>query len=197
MFPPYQRVAVLVDVQNMFYSAKHQYRAKLDFAKLLHACVDGRQLVRAIAYTVQSPDVDQSHFLNLLRQTGYEVKAKQLRLRPDGTAKGDWDMGMAMDAIAMAERVDTLVLVTGDGDFVDLANMLKARGLRVEVVSFPTSTAEVLKEAATEYVGLGPDMLLAGSQMSSGRTAAPVLAGGMGGDRLNAEMERVPVGLPE
>jgi hypothetical protein len=125
----YQRVAVLVDVQNMFYSAKHQYRAKLNFAKLLDGAVQGRQLIRAIAYIVQTPDIDQTNFINMLQQTGYEVKSKRLRLRPDGTAKGDWDMGMAIDAISLADRLDSLVLVSGDGDFVDLVNMLKGRGV--------------------------------------------------------------------
>src|SRR5919199_4913024 len=147
----YQLVAVLVDVQNMFYSAKHQYRAKLDFAKLLDGAVRGRQLIRAIAYIVQTPDIDQTNFINMLQQTGFEVKAKVLRLRPDGTAKGDWDMGMAIDAISLADRLDALVLVSGDGDFVDLVNMLKARGVRVEVLSFPSSTAEELKQVATAF----------------------------------------------
>lgn len=155
-----QRVAVLVDVQNMFYSAKYQYRAKLNFTKLLEAAVQNRQLVRAIAYIVQTPDIDQTNFINMLQQTGYEVKSKVLRLRPDGTAKGDWDMGMAIDAISIAERLDALVLVSGDGDFVDLVNMLKGRGVRVEVLSFPSSTAEELKLAATLFAPIGPEMLL-------------------------------------
>jgi uncharacterized LabA/DUF88 family protein len=163
MVSRYQRVAVLVDVQNMFYSAKHQYRAKLNFAKLLDGAVQGRQLIRAIAYIVQTPDIDQTNFINMLQQTGYEVKSKRLRLRPDGTAKGDWDMGMAIDAISLADRLDSLVLVSGDGDFVDLVNMLKGRGVRVEVLSFPYSTAEELRQAATFFTPIGPDMLLAGS----------------------------------
>jgi uncharacterized LabA/DUF88 family protein len=156
----YQRIAVLVDVQNMFYSAKHQYRAKLNFTKLLETAVQHRQLVRAIAYIVQTPDIDQTNFINMLQQTGFEVKSKVLRLRPDGTAKGDWDMGMAIDAISMADRLDALVLVSGDGDFVDLVNMLKARGVRVEVLSFPSSTAEELKQVATSFTAIGPDLLL-------------------------------------
>ncbi|MBI3912439.1 MAG: NYN domain-containing protein [Armatimonadetes bacterium] len=160
----HQRVGVLVDVQNMFYSAKHQYRAKLDFQKLLDAAVQDRQLVRAIAYIVQTPEIDQTSFINTLRQIGYEVKTKMLRTRPDGTTKGDWDMGMAIDAISMADRLDAIVLVSGDGDFVELVSMLKAQGVRVEVLSFPSSTAEELKLAATEFSPIGPDMLLGGSQ---------------------------------
>jgi len=156
----HQRVAVFVDVQNMFYSAKHQFRAKLNFQKLLDAVTRDRQLVRAIAYIVQNPDIDQSSFVSMLQQNGYEVKSKALRLRPDGTAKGDWDMGIALDSIAMSERLDTIVLVSGDGDFVDLVHLLKARGLRVEIFSFPYSTAEELRVSATEFFQIGTDLLM-------------------------------------
>jgi uncharacterized LabA/DUF88 family protein len=176
----YQRVAVLVDVQNMFYSAKHQYRAKLNFAKLLDGAVQGRQLIRAIAYIVQTPDIDQTNFINMLQQTGYEVKSKRLRLRPDGTAKGDWDMGMAIDAISLADRLDCLILVSGDGDFVDLVNMLKGRGVRVEVLSFPYSTAEELRQVATVFTPIGPDMLLAGSHFHGNGSASGNGQGGQG-----------------
>jgi uncharacterized LabA/DUF88 family protein len=183
----FQRVAVLVDVQNMFYSAKYQYRAKLSYTKLLEAAVQCRQLVRAIAYIVQTPDIDQTNFINMLQQTGFEVKSKVLRLRPDGTAKGDWDMGMAIDAISMADRLDALVLVSGDGDFVDLVNMLKGRGVRVEVLSFPSSTAEELKQAATVFAPIGPDLLLtpplnAGTGGITGPGARPLVSAGSGGD---------------
>jgi len=156
----YQRVGVFVDVQNMFYAAKHQFRAKLNFTRLLEAISRDRQLVRAIAYLVQTPDTDQSSFVAMLLQNGYEVKAKCLRLRPDGTAKGDWDMGIAIDTMAMAERLDVVALVSGDGDFVDLVNMLKAKGLRVEVYSFPYSTAEELKQSCTEFYQIGPELLI-------------------------------------
>jgi uncharacterized LabA/DUF88 family protein len=156
----HQRMAVFVDVQNMFYSAKHQFRAKLNFQKLLDAVTRDRELVRAIAYIVQNPDIDQSSFITMLQQNGYEVRSKSLRLRPDGTAKGDWDMGIAIDTIAMSDRLDTIVLVSGDGDFVDLVHLLKARGLRVEIFSFPYSTAEELRTSATEFYQIGPDLLM-------------------------------------
>ena len=160
----YQRVGVFVDVQNLFYSAKYQYSAKVDFSKLMGMCVKDRQLVRAIAYIVQTPDIDQSSFLNILEQIGFEIKSKDLRLRPDGTAKGDWDMGIAIDSVAMAERLDVIVLVSGDGDFVDLVHMLKSRGVIVEVLSFPSNTAEDLKAAATVYTPLDKNVLYAGSK---------------------------------
>ena len=155
-----QRLAILVDVQNMFYSAKHQHNARLNFARLLEAVDRGREITRAIAYVVRSPEVDQSKFLGMLRGLGFEVKSKDLRVRADGSAKGDWDMGIALDAVVIADRVDVVCLVSGDGDFVDLVDLLKARGVRVEVYSFRPSTAEELIQAATEFHEIGPDLLL-------------------------------------
>ena len=155
-----QRVAIFVDVQNMFYAAKHLYNSKLNFAKLLNAIARDRPLVRAISYVVQTPEIDQSNFLAMLRSNGYEVRSKDLKLRPDGSAKGDWDMGLALDALAMSDRLDVVAIVSGDGDFVDLVNFLKARGVRVEVYSFGYSTAEELRGAATEYFQWGPEMVM-------------------------------------
>lgn len=154
-----QRLGIFVDVQNMFYSAKALHQSKIDYSKLLQEIVVGRDLVRAIAYIVQKPEVDQSSFTDALSRLGYEIKSKDLRLRPDGTAKGDWDMGIAIDSIAVASKVDTIVLVTGDGDFVPLVEMLKASGCRVEVVSFRKSTAVELIEASTFYTAIEESML--------------------------------------
>lgn len=155
-----QRVATFVDVQNMYYSAKYQYNGKLDFERLMDKTRRNRQLIRAIAYLVQSEDIDQSRFQEALYDLGYEVKNKQLRTRPDGSAKGDWDMGIAIDAVAIGPKVDVVCIVSGDGDFVDLVEMLKGDGIRVEVFSFPSSTAEELKESATEYFVMDQDYLL-------------------------------------
>lgn len=165
----HQRIRVFVDVQNMFYSAKNQYNAKLNMARLLEAAVGGRQLIRAIAYVVESPEIDQSHFLALLRESGYEVKSKQLRVRPDGSAKGDWDMGIAIDTLSLADRLDTIVLVSGDGDFADLVKCLQARGVRVEVYAFPYSTAEELRSAADQFHEIGPDLLISNLPRRDGR----------------------------
>lgn len=156
---PRQRLGIFVDVQNMFYSAKALHQSKIDYSKLLQEIVANRDLVRAIAYVVHKPEVDQSGFTDALKRLGYEIKTKELRLRPDGTAKGDWDMGMAIDTIAMAPKLDTIVLVTGDGDFAPLVEMLKAHGCRVEVVSFRKSTATELIEASTQYTAIEESML--------------------------------------
>jgi len=156
----YQRVAILIDVQNMFYSALNIYKKKLNFEALVENVTLGRQLIRAIAYIVRSPEVDQSKFVDFLKSIGVEVKSKDLRVRPDGTAKGDWDMGLAIDAINLSQKVDVIALVSGDGDFTVLLEKLKALGVRVEVYSFPSSTAEELREAADLYKALDAEVLL-------------------------------------
>lgn len=155
-----QRVGVFVDVQNLFYSARALHQGKMNFKKLLESIVGGRQLSRAIAYIVQKPDIDQSAFIDALKRLGYEIKSKELRIRFDGTAKGDWDMGIAIDALAMASKLDVVILVSGDGDFVPLVEMLKAQGCKVEVVSFEKSTSAELIKAATEYTAIEKSWLL-------------------------------------
>jgi hypothetical protein len=131
----YQRVGVFVDVQNMFYAAKHLYNSKLNFARLLDYISRDRPLVRAIAYVVQTPEIDQSNFLAMLRSNSYEIRSKDLKQRPmvRPRATGTWvGFGCAGDG----DRLDVVAIVSGDGDFVDLVNFLKARGVRVEVYSF-------------------------------------------------------------
>lgn len=156
----HQRLGVFVDVQNMFYAARNQYGARLNYGKLLAQIVGDRQLVRAVAYLIRSPEVDQSKFIAMLRGLGFEVRVKDLRVRPDGSTKGDWDMGIAIDTLTLAERLDVVCLVTGDGDFVDLVNMLKALGVRVELCSFRPSTADELINAATVFTEIGPELLV-------------------------------------
>jgi uncharacterized LabA/DUF88 family protein len=155
-----QRVGIFIDVQNMFYATKHLYGSKLNFARLIDYISRGRSVVRAISYVVQTPEIDQSNFLTMLRSNGYEIRSKELKQRPDGSCKGDWDMGLALDALSISERLDVVAIVSGDGDFVDLVNFLKARGVRVEVYSFPYSTAEELRYAATEYYQMGTEIVM-------------------------------------
>jgi len=155
-----QRIGVFVDVQNMFYAARNQHGARLNYGKLLEWLVDDRQLVRAVAYVIRSPEVDQSKFIAMLRGLHFEVRVKELRIRPDGSTKGDWDMGIAIDTLSLADRLDVVCLVSGDGDFVDLVQTLKAMGVRVEVYSFRPSTAEELINAATDFIEIDPAMLI-------------------------------------
>jgi len=156
----HQRLAVLVDELNMYWSAKSMYQKKVNYEALLEKIAGGRQLVRATAYIVKTPERDQTAFIHNLHQAGYEVKSKELRKFLDGSAKGDWDMGIAIDAISMAERVDVIALASGDGDFCDLVRHLKARGVRCEVYAFAGTTSEDLRLTATEFIPLDADVLL-------------------------------------
>jgi uncharacterized LabA/DUF88 family protein len=152
------QVGLFVDVQNMFYGAREK-GARLDFEALLAAAGAGRRLVRAVAYLVETRDIDQSAFIHLLQVKKYEVRRKPLRVRPDGSMKGNQDLEMALDALSTADHVDTIVLATGDGDFVPLVRQLKLRGLRVEVYGFPRSTAPDLREVADRFVPITKKLL--------------------------------------
>ena len=138
----------------MYYSAKNLYSSKVDFDKLLHKAVMNRQLVRASAYVIKADTPDEENFFDALRRIGYEVKIKELKEFYGGKKKGDWDLGMAVDMIQQAKKLDTIVLVTGDGDFAVLVNHLKAMGCRVEVMSFGSSSAKELRAAADNFLDM-------------------------------------------
>ena len=162
-----QRVAVFVDVQNMYYAARNLYNSKLEFSKLLRFLGRGRQLCRALAYIVERPGMEQDKFIEVLRRNGYEVNKKVLIERADGSQKGDWDLGIALDAVSLADRVDSMILVTGDGDFTTLCTFLRGRGVRVEVASFPESTAVELMKACDHFHRLDERVLLPGAQFQN------------------------------
>jgi uncharacterized LabA/DUF88 family protein len=143
----------------MFYSAKTLYQSKIEYRKLLTGIVRGRKLVRAIAYVVQKADVDQSSFLEALRRSGFEVKEKDLTIREDGSSKGDWKMEIALDALVLEPRLDCVVLVSGDGDFLPLVHLLNLRGCRTEVVSFEQSTSNELMRTCHQFISIDQDML--------------------------------------
>ena len=155
-----QKVAIFVDVQNMYYGAKKFRKAKLDFVALLEKSLRGRVLKRALAYLIENPELEQEKFFEKLVLSGYELRLKSLKQRVDGTMKGDWDMGLAIDAISIAEKVDVIVIVSGDGDFTDLARYLKSRGVLVEVVSFEENTSQDLIEVADIYTKIDKSYLL-------------------------------------
>lgn len=153
--PKAQRVGVFVDVQNMYYSARFLYGAKLNFDALLKETIAGRTLVRALAYVVRTEEVDKEVFFDALEKIGFEIKVKDLQVFVGGAKKADWDIGIAMDAIELAPKLDTVILVSGDGDFIPLAEHLqRALGCRVEVAAFGKSTSGKLKEAADYFLDL-------------------------------------------
>lgn len=153
------RVGLFVDVQNMYYAAR-QLNARLDFGALKEEVTRDRRLVRAMAYVVDNPDIDQSGFLAMLAQRNYEVRRKTLKTRADGSSKGDWDLGMALEIMRLAENLDVVVLASGDGDFVPLVNQIKTEGPLVEVFSFPGSTAKELMEACDRHVAIDDALLI-------------------------------------
>jgi uncharacterized LabA/DUF88 family protein len=145
-----ERVGVFIDVQNMYYGAR-QLKGKLDFDALLSAAVRDRRMVQAQAYVVESKEIDQSGFISMLQQRAIEVRSKRLKVRADGSMKGDWDMEMALDILDAATGLDVVVLVSGDGDFTSLVGRIKRMGPRVEVIGWPRTTAKSLLEAADSF----------------------------------------------
>jgi uncharacterized protein (TIGR00288 family) len=150
-----QRIAVFVDVQNMYYSAKNLYKAKVNFRELLREAVRNRKLVRAIAYVIKADIKEEDVFFETIGKIGFEVKMKDLQVFYGGAKKGDWDVGIAIDAIELAPKIDVIVLVSGDGDFIPLVEHLKrALGCRVEIIAFGRSCSSKLIEAADQFTDL-------------------------------------------
>ena len=150
-----QRVGILIDVQNMYHSAKNIYQARVNFREILKTAVSDRKLIRAIAYVVTTETGEEKAFLEALEKAGIEIKSKELQIFPGGMKKADWDVGMAVDAIQLSQKLDSIVLVTGDGDFLPLVEYLKAQGQHVEVIAFAKSASGRLKELADDFIDLG------------------------------------------
>jgi len=152
--PKEQRVEVLIDVQNLYYSAKNLYHSKVNFQEVLKAAVAGRKFIRAFGYVVRTKTGEEAPFFDALSKIGIETRVKDLQEFYGGAKKADWDVGIVIDAIRTAPGIDVVVLVSGDGDFIALVEYLKNMGKRVEVVAFGRSTSGKLKEAADEFIDL-------------------------------------------
>lgn len=150
-----QRVGVLIDVQNLYHSAKNIYGARVNFREILKVAVSKRNLIRAFAYVVRTKTGEEKAFFEALTNLGIETRIKDLQEFYGGAKKADWDVGLAVDAIRMSSNTDTLVLVSGDGDFVPLVEYLKNQGKRVEVLAFGKSASSMLREEADEFIDLG------------------------------------------
>ena len=155
-----QRVGIFIDIQNLYHSAKNLYRARVNYRELIKELTAGRQLIRAIGYVVKSETPEsatslEAAFFEALNKCGVELRMKDLQIFPDGMKKADWDIGMAVDAIRMADMMDVIILVTGDGDFVPLVEYLKwGLGRNVEVAAFGRNASSKLREAADFFVDL-------------------------------------------
>lgn len=152
-----QRVGVFVDVQNMYYSAKNIHQSKVNFGKILETAVADRKLIRAIAYVIKAEAPEEQSFFEALDKQGFEVKHKELQVFAGGAKKGDWDVGLAIDAVTLADRLDVAVIVSGDGDYLPLLQYLKNHGVIVEVLAFGESSSTRLREAADYFVDLSGD----------------------------------------
>jgi len=153
-----QRIGVLVDVSNMYHSAKNLYRKRVNFKEVLKEAVAGRKLIRAIAYVIKTESDEEMSFFEALSQQGFEVRMKGLQIFTDGTKKGDWDVGVAIDAIKLAEKLDVIVLVTGDGDFIPLVNYLQSnKGCQVELLAFKATASARLIEEVDDFINLETD----------------------------------------
>lgn len=157
-----QRISVLIDVQNLYHSAKNFYQAKVNFQEILKTAVSQRKLIRAFGYVVKTKTGEEKPFFEALTKLGIETRERDLQEFYGGMKKADWDVGIVIDAIKIAPCVDVIVLVSGDGDFIALVEYLKNRGKRVEVIAFQNSTSSQLIEVSDEFFDLGenPDKYL-------------------------------------
>jgi uncharacterized LabA/DUF88 family protein len=156
---PEQRVGVFVDVANMYHSAKNLYQSRVNFQEVLKAAVAGRKLVRAIAYVIRSEAEEEKAFFGALDKQGFEVKMKDLQIFAGGAKKADWDVGIAIDAIKLADRLDSIILVSGDGDYLPLVMYLhENKGCMVEVIAFGQTTSARLLEASDDFIDLSGDV---------------------------------------
>jgi len=154
---PGQRVAVLADAQNLYHTARSLYSRNIDYDALLQEAVDDRELTRAIAYVIRADSPEEETFFEALVDIGFETRIKDIKTFQDGSKKADWDVGMSLDAVSLANHVDTVVLCTGDGDFARVCRYLRHEGCRVEAMGFEESSSEDLKEAVDGFIDMSAD----------------------------------------
>lgn len=167
-----QRVGIFIDTQNLYHSAKNLYSARVNFGQIVKDGLGGRALIRAVAYVITTESGEEKNFFEALEKVGIETKTKNLQIFSGGSKKADWDVGLAVDAIKLAPKLDTVILVTGDGDFVPLIEYLKVnQGCQVEVISFGKSSSGKLIEAADDFIDLdkNPRKYLLGGGGGGGR----------------------------
>ena len=156
-----KKVSIFVDVQNVYYTTRDQYQCRFDYNAFWATVTKGREVVNAYAYAIHRNNEKQIQFQNILRGIGFEVKLKPYIQRSDGSAKGDWDVGIALDVMECAEQSDVIVLVSGDGDFdMLLERAYKKYQVETEVYGVPALTATSLINSASRYIPIEGDLLL-------------------------------------
>jgi uncharacterized LabA/DUF88 family protein len=151
---PGQRIALLIDVQNLYHSARNLYNSRVNFGEILKTAVSKRILIRAFAYVVRTKTGEEKPFFEALTKLGIETRIRDLQEFYGGMKKADWDVGITVDAIRISPSVDTIVLASGDGDFMQLIDYLKNQGKRVEVIAFGKSASAKIKNAADAFVDM-------------------------------------------
>ncbi|MGB2287611.1 MAG: NYN domain-containing protein, partial [Porticoccaceae bacterium] len=150
-----KQLALFVDVQNIYYTVKQAYGCHFNYRELWQQLSQEGKIVQAQAYAIDRNNAQQQSFQQILREIGFNVKLKPYIQRGDGSAKGDWDVGIAIDmmdaAINQAQPIDRAILLSGDGDFDLLLQRLRASGVDSTVYGVPSLTATSLINAATEF----------------------------------------------
>ncbi|HDY86455.1 hypothetical protein LCGC14_0808880 [marine sediment metagenome] len=156
-----QKVILLVDVQNIYYTTQHSHHCNFDYNEFWSQATSNRQVVKAFAYAIDRGDEKQRQFQNILKAIGFEVKLKPFIQRSDGSAKGDWDVGITIDAMEYAQQADVVVLASGDGDFDLLVKKIRSDyDISVEVYGVRQLTASSLIDAASKYIPIENKLLL-------------------------------------
>ena len=156
-----KKIAVFADVQNLYYTVRQAYGCHFNYAALWADISQRGQIVEAYAYAIERGDAKQQQFQQILRNLGFTVKLKPYIQRSDGSAKGDWDVGITIDVLDAAPRVDEVVLASGDGDFAILLDKIRASyGVEAVAYGVPGLTAQALMRAASRYVPVEGSLLL-------------------------------------
>ena len=149
-----QRVGIFIDTQNLYHCAKNIYGAKVNFDQVVKDGLSGRLLTRAVAYVITTESGEEKNFFEALEKIGIETKTKNLQIFSGGAKKADWDVGLAVDAIKLAPKLDAVIICSGDGDFVPLVEYLQSGGCQVEVMAFGKSSSAKLIEVADDFIDL-------------------------------------------
>ena len=154
---PDQRVAIIIDTQNLYHSAKNLYKAKVNFANVVKAALGERKLIRAMSYVVNTESGEEQPFFEAMEKVGIEIKTKDLQIFYGGAKKADWDVGMVVDAIKLSGKVDAIVFATGDGDFIPGVEYIQSRGCQVEGITFGRSASSAFRAAVDDFIDLDED----------------------------------------
>jgi uncharacterized LabA/DUF88 family protein len=150
-----QRVAVFIDTQNLYHSDKSNYRSNVDYEELMVRAVNGRNLIRAFAYVIKSEENTEAKFFEAIEELGIETRVKDLQIFHTGAKKADWDVGIAVDMIRLTEKVDVVVLASGDGDFLEVVRYCQSRGVRVEQMAFEKTANSKIMAEVDYFLDLG------------------------------------------